>query len=105
MGEKRSAYRLLVGKPGGKRQLGRPRGKWVDNIRMDHGEMRWGGVDGIGVAPDMDRWRDFYFRGLNPVASIIFLRRRQSQQYFSNIFCYEYIPSGHLQVEYILVNS
>jgi hypothetical protein len=41
MGEKRNAYRLLVGKPEGKRPLGRPRRRWVDNTRMDLGEVRW----------------------------------------------------------------
>jgi hypothetical protein len=44
-GEKRNAYRLLVGKPEGKRPLGRPRRRWVDNIRMDLGEVGWDGVD------------------------------------------------------------
>jgi hypothetical protein len=45
MGEKRTAYRLLVGKPEGQRPLGRPRHRWVDNIRMDLGEVGWGDVD------------------------------------------------------------
>jgi hypothetical protein len=57
MGEKRIAYRLLVGKPEGKRPLGRPRRKWVDNIRMDLGEVGWGDVDRIGLAKDRNRWR------------------------------------------------
>jgi hypothetical protein len=57
MGEKRNAYRLLVGKPEGKRPLGRPRRKWVDNIRMDLGEMGWSDVDWIGLAQDRNRWR------------------------------------------------
>jgi hypothetical protein len=43
-GEKRNAYRLLVGKPEGKRPLGRPKHRWVDNIRMDLGEVGWGDV-------------------------------------------------------------
>jgi hypothetical protein len=51
MGEKRNAYRLLVGKPEGKRPLGRPRCRWVDNIRMDRGEVGWSDVDWIGLAP------------------------------------------------------
>jgi hypothetical protein len=45
MGEKRNAYRLFVGKPAGKRPLGRPRRRWVDNIRMDLGDVGWGNVD------------------------------------------------------------
>jgi hypothetical protein len=53
----RNAYRLLVGKPEGKRPLGRPRRRWVDNIRMDLVEMGWSDVDWIGVAQDRDRWR------------------------------------------------
>jgi hypothetical protein len=57
MGEKRNAYGLLVGKSEGKRPLGRPRLRWVDNIRMDFGEVRWGDVDTIGLAQDRNRWR------------------------------------------------
>jgi hypothetical protein len=57
MGEKRNVCRLLVGKPEGKRRLGRPRCKWVDNIRMDLGEVGWGDVDWIGLAKDRNRWR------------------------------------------------
>jgi hypothetical protein len=45
MGVKRNAYRILVGKPEGKRQLGRPRRRWVDNIKMDLREIGWDGVD------------------------------------------------------------
>jgi hypothetical protein len=56
MGEKRKAYRLLVGKPEGKRLLGRPSRWWADNIRMDLGEVRWGDVDWIGLAKDRNRW-------------------------------------------------
>jgi hypothetical protein len=57
MGEKRNAYRLLVGKPDRKRPLGRPRLRLVDNIRMDLGEVGWGNVDWIGLAKDRNRWR------------------------------------------------
>jgi hypothetical protein len=56
-GEKRNAYRLLVGKPEGKRPLGRPRRRCVDNIRMDLGEVGRGDVDWIGLAKDRNRWR------------------------------------------------
>jgi hypothetical protein len=57
MGEKRNAYRLLVGKPEGKRPLGRPRRRWVDNSRMDLGEVKCGDVDWIVLAKDRNRWR------------------------------------------------
>jgi hypothetical protein len=65
VGEKRNAYRLLVRKPEGKRPLGRPRCRWVDNIRMDVGEVGWGGVDWIGLAQDRNRWRAFVNSVLN----------------------------------------
>jgi hypothetical protein len=54
---KKNAYRLLVGKPEGKRPLGRPRRRWVDNIRMYLGEVGWSDVDWIGLAQDRNRWR------------------------------------------------
>jgi hypothetical protein len=57
VGEKRNAYRLLVGRPEGKRPLGRPRRRWVDNIRIYLGEMGWGDVDWIGLAQDRNRCR------------------------------------------------
>jgi len=57
MGEEREVYRVLVGKPEGKRPLGRPRRRWVDNIRMDLQEVGCGYMDWIGVAQDRDRWR------------------------------------------------
>jgi hypothetical protein len=55
MGEKRNACRLLVGKPEGRRPIGRPRRRWLDNIRMDLVEVEWGDVDWIGLAQDSDR--------------------------------------------------
>jgi hypothetical protein len=57
MGETRNAYRILVGKPEGKRPLGRPRRRWVDNIIMDLGEIGWDGRDWIELAQDRDQWR------------------------------------------------
>jgi hypothetical protein len=57
MGEERGVYRVLVGKPEGKRPLGRPRRRWVDNIRRGLQEVGCGYVDWIGLAQDRDRWR------------------------------------------------
>jgi hypothetical protein len=57
MGEERGAYRVLVGKPEGKRPLARPRRRWVDNIRMDLQEVGCGYVDWTGLAQDRNRWR------------------------------------------------
>jgi hypothetical protein len=57
IGAKRNAYRILVGKPEGKRPLGRPRHRWVDNIKMHFIETGWYGMDWIDVTQDRDRWR------------------------------------------------
>jgi hypothetical protein len=64
-GEKRNAYRLLVGKPEEKRPLGRPRRRWVDNIRMELGDVGWGHVDWIGLAQNRNRWRTLVNSVLN----------------------------------------
>jgi hypothetical protein len=65
MGEERGVYRLLVGKPEVKRLMGRPRLRWVDNIRMDLQEVGCGYVDWIGLAQDRDRWRTLLSAVLN----------------------------------------
>jgi hypothetical protein len=57
MGENRNAYRILVGIPEGKRPLGRPKRRWVDNIKMDFREIGWDPVDWIDMAQDRDQWR------------------------------------------------
>jgi hypothetical protein len=57
MGERRSVYRILVGKPEGKRPLGRPRRRWEENIKMDLQEIGCGAMDWIELAQDGDRWR------------------------------------------------
>jgi len=59
MSEERGVYRVLVGKPKRKRPLGRPRRRWVDNIRMDLQEVGCEYMDWIGLAQDTDRWRTF----------------------------------------------
>jgi hypothetical protein len=65
MGDKRNAYRILVGQPEGKRPLGRPRHKWVDNIKIDLGEIGWDDVDWIDRAQDRDQWRALVNTALN----------------------------------------
>jgi len=57
MGEGRGVYRVLVGIPEGKRPLGKPTRRWVDNIRMDLQDVGGGYMDWIGLAQDRDRWR------------------------------------------------
>jgi hypothetical protein len=65
MGKKKNVYRLLVGNSDGKRPLGRPRCRWVNNIKKDLGEVGWGDVDWIGLAQDRNRWRALVNSGLN----------------------------------------
>jgi hypothetical protein len=59
MGEKNNAYRILVGNPEGKRPLGRPRRRWVDNIKIDLREVGWDDRDWVDLAEDGDRWRAY----------------------------------------------
>jgi hypothetical protein len=59
MGEKKNAYRILVGKSEGKRPLGRPRRRWMDNIKMDLREVGWDGGDWIDLGQDRDRWKAY----------------------------------------------
>jgi hypothetical protein len=65
MGERRSAYRALVGKREGRRALGRPRRRWEDNIKKDLREVGWEGVDWIDLAHDRDRWRAVVYTVVN----------------------------------------
>jgi hypothetical protein len=57
MGDKRNAYKILVGKHKGKRPLGRTRRRRVDNVKLDLKEVGWGGMDWIDLAQDRDQWR------------------------------------------------
>jgi hypothetical protein len=59
MGERRNAYRILVGNPEGRRPLGRRRRRWVDNIKMDLREIKEDGMDWIDLTQDRDRWRAY----------------------------------------------
>ncbi|KAJ4442297.1 hypothetical protein ANN_12165 [Periplaneta americana] len=65
MGESRNAYRVLVGRPEGKRPLGRPRRRWEDNIKMDLREVGYDGRDWINLAQDRDQWRDYVRAAMN----------------------------------------
>jgi hypothetical protein len=65
MGEGRGVYKVLVGKPEGKRPMGRPRCKWEDNIKMDLHEVGCVGIDWIGLAQDRNRWRALVNAGMN----------------------------------------
>ena len=65
IGEETGVYRVSVGKPEGKRPLGRPRSRWVDNIRMDLQEVGCGYMDWIGLAQDRDRWRTLVIAVMN----------------------------------------
>jgi hypothetical protein len=57
MRAKRTAYRILMRKLEGKRSLGRPRRRWVDNVKMDLREIEWDGMDWIDLTQDRDQWR------------------------------------------------
>jgi predicted CoA-binding protein len=76
MGKRRNAYRILMVNPGGKRPLGTPRRRWVDNIKMDLREIGWDGIDWIEVVQDRDQWRAL-------VNTVINLRVPQSCREFS----------------------
>ena len=65
MGEERGVYRVLVGKLEGKRPLGRPRRRWLDNIRVDLQEVGYEYMDWIGPAQDRDRWRTLMSAEMN----------------------------------------
>jgi hypothetical protein len=65
MGEKRNAYRILVEHPEEKRPLGRPRRRWVDNIKVYLGHIGWDGMDWIDLAQDRDQWRDLVNTEIN----------------------------------------
>jgi hypothetical protein len=71
-GEKRNAYRILVGKPEGKRPLGRPRRTWVDNTKMDLRETGCDGMHWIDLAQGRDQWRALCEHGYEPSGSIKF---------------------------------
>jgi hypothetical protein len=64
-GERRNAYRILVGMPAGKRPLGRPRRRWVDNIKMDLIKRGWDGMDWIDLVQNRDQWRALVNTAMN----------------------------------------
>ena len=70
VGEERGVYRFLVGKPEGRRPLGRPRDRWVGNIRTDLQDVGCGYMDWIELAQDRDRWRPLVSAVMNPSGSV-----------------------------------
>jgi hypothetical protein len=70
IGAKRNTYMILMGKPEGKRPLGRPRRRWVDNTKMDIREIGWGGIDSIDLVQDKDQSRAFVNTAMNLGGSI-----------------------------------
>jgi hypothetical protein len=64
-GETGNGYRILVGKPEVERPLGRPRRRWVDNIKIDLREIGWDGMDSIDLAQDRDQWRALVISVMN----------------------------------------
>jgi hypothetical protein len=70
MGEKRNAYRIMVGKPESKRPVRRPRHRWADSIKMDLREIGWDGMNWIDLAQDRDQWRGSCEQGNEPSGSI-----------------------------------
>jgi hypothetical protein len=71
-GEIRNTYKILVGKHGRKKSLGRPQQRWEGNIRIDLGEMGWEDVDWIYLAQDRDQWRDL----VDTVTNFCYHKRR-----------------------------
>jgi hypothetical protein len=65
MGETRNAYRIFMGKPEEKRPLGRPRHRWLDNIKIDLREIGWDGMGWIHLAQDRDQWRALVKTAMN----------------------------------------
>jgi hypothetical protein len=82
MGEKRNVYRLLVGKPEGKRPLGRPRRRWIDNIKIDLLEIGLSVVDWIGLAQDRYRWRAL----VNSVMNLRVLQMLGTTEWLHNLW-------------------
>jgi hypothetical protein len=104
MGVGRNVYRVLVGKPEGKRPLERPRCRWEDGIKMDRREIGWGGVEWIYLAQDRDLWRALVNAVMNlrdleprrePVNSTLSsmsasVERRRAVALYSKMFKIEY---------------
>jgi hypothetical protein len=110
LGERRKAYRLLVGKPEGRRPLARPRHRWVDNLV----EVVWGGVDWIGLVQDRDRWRALVNAVMNlrvplnagKLSSVLTTRDLSSSAQLHGVsfsYCYCYKDHTSIRVKYSLV--
>jgi hypothetical protein len=86
MGEKRNVYRLLVEKPKGQRELGRPRHRWIDNIKMDLLKIGLSVVDWIGLAQDRYRWRAL----VNSVMNVRFHKMLVTTEWLHNLWPLEW---------------
>ncbi|KAJ4433652.1 hypothetical protein ANN_15962 [Periplaneta americana] len=85
MGESRNAYRVLVGRPEGKRPLGRPRRRWEDNIKMDLREVGYDDRDWINLAQDRDRWRAYVRAAMNLRLGIMYMGQAPDPAKFSKL--------------------
>ncbi|KAJ4450075.1 hypothetical protein ANN_01482 [Periplaneta americana] len=94
MGESRNAYRVLVGRPEGKRPLGRPRRRWEDNIKMDLREVGYAGRDWINLAQDRDQWRAYVRAAMN---------LRSEQNVFQGVAKFRYL--GNIMDNEIKMNA
>jgi hypothetical protein len=97
MGEGRNVYGVLVGKPEGKRPLGKPRSEWEDGIKMDGRKIGWGGVEWIHLADVRDRWRAV----VNAVMNLRVLAPRHG---VSLILSY-YLHLGKLMLRLVFLNT
>ncbi|KAJ4447219.1 hypothetical protein ANN_09221 [Periplaneta americana] len=102
MGESKIAYRVLVGRPEGKRPLGRPRRRWEDNIKMDLREMGYDYRDWIGLAQDRDRWRAYNNKSSSHSLRnhlLLLVVTEFVERYDTTTACLQYVNEAHSNVQ------